>query len=314
MHHALRGGFTALLLALAGQSLAAEGPLPPSPWGPDDTLGALNRLSPEKVLEAAKLITTGKTYALGGVTGRSTPAYAPRSFDITILQPGNGTGTTMGANKATGNDDLLRTWMGIGSQIDGLGHMGSEHVYFNNTHAEDFVTPKGLTKFGTHALPPMVTRGVLLDMTTHFKQDPIAPGTAFNRQEIDAVAKAQGLTLREGDVVLFHTGWAAMATEDPDAFMSGEPGLGLEGARYLAEIGVIAVGSDSWAVEALPFEDPSLVFPVHVELLAKNGIYILESMVTEALARDRAHEFLFVLGQPRFEGAVQAIINPIGIR
>jgi kynurenine formamidase len=155
---------------------------------------------------------------------------------------------------------------------------------------------------------------VLLDMTTHFKQDPIAPGTAFNRQEIDAVAKAQGLTLREGDVVLFHTGWAAMATEDPDAFMSGEPGLGLEGARYLAEIGVIAVGSDSWAVEALPFEDPSLVFPVHVELLAKNGIYILESMVTEALARDRAHEFLFVLGQPRFEGAVQAIINPIGIR
>ena len=314
MHHALRGGFTALLLTLAGQSLAAEGPLPPSPWGPDDTLGALNRLSPEKVLEAAKLITTGKTYALGGVTGRSTPAYAPRSFDITILQPGNGTGTTMGANKATGNDDLLRTWMGIGSQIDGLGHMGSEHVYFNNTHAEDFVTPKGLTKFGTHALPPMVTRGVLLDMTTHFKQDPIAPGTAFNRQEIDAVAKAQGLTLREGDVVLFHTGWAAMATEDPDAFMSGEPGLGLEGARYLAEIGVIAVGSDSWAVEALPFEDPSLVFPVHVELLAKNGIYILESMVTEALARDRAHEFLFVLGQPRFEGAVQAIINPIGLR
>lgn len=314
MNHTLRGGFSAFLLTLAGHGLAADGPLPPSPWGPDDTLGSLNRLSPEKVLEAAKLVTTGKTYALGGVTGRSTPAYAPRTYDITVLQPGDGTGTTMGANKATGNDDLLRTWMGIGSQIDGLGHMGQEHVYYNNTPAEAFVTPKGLTKFGTHALPPMVTRGVLLDMTRQFKQNPIAAGTPFNRAEIDAVAKAQGITLREGDVVLFHTGWAAMAKQDPTAFMSGEPGLGLDGARYLAELGVIAVGSDGWAVEALPFEDPTLAFPVHVELLAKNGIYILESLVTKDLAADAAYEFLFVLGQPRFEGAVQAIINPIGIR
>jgi kynurenine formamidase len=101
---------------------------------------------------------------------------------------------------------------------------------------------------------------------------------------------------------------------DPQAFMAGEPGLGLDGARYLASKGIVAVGSDSWALEVLPAEDPAMLFPVHPELLAKNGIYILENMDTRALADDNADEFLFVLGTPRFVGAVQAVINPVAIR
>jgi len=63
-----------------------------------------------------------------------------------------------------------------------------------------------------------------------------------------------------------------------------------------------------------PFENPNRPFEVHQTLLAKNGVYILENMVTEQLAADRAYEFLFVLGQPKFKGAVQAVINPIAIR
>ena len=301
-------------LALGAAALHAAEDVPASPWGPEDTLGAVNRLSPEKVLEAASLIRTGRTYALGVVTGASTPAYPPREYAITVLQPGVGNGEPMGANRATGNDDLLYTWMGIGSQIDGLGHMGSNHVYYNGLTPPDFVAPTGLTKLGTHAIPPIVTRGVLLDMTAHYDSDPVPPGTAFNRAEIDAVARAQGVELREADVVLFHTGWQALAERDPGAFMAGQPGIGLEGARYLASIGVVAVGADSWGVEAVPHEDPTLAFPVHVELLARNGIYILESMNTAALAADEGWEFLFVLGQPRFEGAVQAVINPVAIR
>ena len=101
---------------------------------------------------------------------------------------------------------------------------------------------------------------------------------------------------------------------DKVAFMAGEPGLGVDGARYLAGLGVVAVGSDSWALEVLPSEDPQLAFPVHPELLAKNGVYILENMDTRELAKDGVHEFMFVLGQPRFVGSVQAVINPVGIR
>jgi len=285
-----------------------------SPHGPDDTLGAINYLSPEKVVAAARLIKTGKTYPLGVPTGPDTPAYGPRTYQATVLQLSDGTGATLGTNKATGNDDLLNVWMGIGSQIDGLGHMGVDHVYYNDTHASEFVTTQGLTKFGIDTLPPIVTRGVLLDMTRHYGKNPLPEGTAFNTKEIEAAARKQGVQLEKGDVVLFHTGWLDVATSDPKRYMSGQPGLGLEGARYLAGLGVVAVGADTWALEALPSEDPQMAFPVHPELLALNGVYILENMDTRALAADGATEFLFVLGQPRFVGAVQAVINPVAIR
>jgi len=306
-----------LLLALAlgaGSHLTADEDWHNSPWGPEDTLGAINRLSPELVLEAASLIRTGKTYALGVETGPDTPAVPPRHFKMTILQPGDGTATPLGENRITGNDDMMITWLGIGSQIDGLGHVGVDHVYYNGFHASDFVTPTGLSKLGTHELPPIVTRGVLLDMTRHFDMDPLPVGKAFNRSEIKAAAEAQDVVLRAGDVVLFHTGWQALATSDPERFMSGEPGLGLDGARYLAELGVVAIGADTWALEVIPHEEPTMAFPVHAELLAKNGIYILENMNTAELAADEGWEFLFVLGQPKFVGAVQTVINPVAIR
>lgn len=286
----------------------------PSQFGAADTLGALNHLTANHVVEAAKLVKSGKTYALGIETGSTSPAYPPRTYSMTILQLSDGTGTPWGTNKATGNDDLMTTWMGIGSQIDGLGHVGIDHVYYNGNHAKDFVKNTGLTKLSTDKIPPIVARGVLLDMARLLGKPILDAGTAFNRDEIDAAAKAQGVSLTKGDVVLFHTGWLNVAEKDGEKFMRGEPGIGVEGAAYLAKLGAVAVGSDSWGVEAMPFETEGEFFPVHQELLAKNGVYILENMDTRALARDEAWEFLFVLGQPRFVGAVQAVINPVAIR
>ena len=115
-------------------------------------------------------------------------------------------------------------------------------------------------------------------------------------------------------MVLIHTGWLAMADTDPKAYLEGEPGLGKEGAEYLASLGVVAVGADSWGTEAVPHEDPEEFFPAHQILLAKHGVYNLENMDTRALARDGATEFFFVLGAARFQGAVQAVINPVAIR
>lgn len=286
----------------------------PSKYGAEDTLGAMNELSEENTKLAASLVKTGKAYALGVETGPTSPAYPPRSYSMTILQLDDGMGKPLGSNKATGNDDLMNIWMGIGSQIDGLGHMGVNHQYYNGHMASEFVTPSGLTKLSIDRLPPVATRGILLDMAKLMNTDIVPAGTAFNKAEIDAAAAAAGLSIQAGDVVLFHTGWLNMMDSDPQAFMAGEPGLGLDGARYLASKGIVAVGSDSWALEVLPAEDPAMLFPVHPELLAKNGIYILENMDTRALAADNADEFLFVLGTPRFVGAVQAVINPVAIR
>mgnify|MGYP001261270906 FL=1 len=310
----LHGILGILLLALVVSQVRAQDPWYPSKYGAQDTLGALNELNPDKTKRAAELVKLGKTYALGVETGPDSPAYSPRTYNVTVLQLDDGMGTPMGSNKATGNDDLMTFWMGIGSQIDGLGHMGENHRYYNGNMARDFVTPTGLTKLSIDKLPPIASRGILLDVAKLMDKAILSEGTAINSAEIKAAAKAAGVTIEAGDVVLFHTGWLNVMESDPDRFMAGEPGLGLDGARYLASLGVAAVGSDTWGLEVLPGENATDFFPVHPELLAKNGVYILENMDTRALAADGATEFLFVLGVPRFVGAVQAVINPVAIR
>lgn len=308
--------FASLIIATAAITLTAcadeaKGWFP-SKHGGEDRLGAMNYLSEAKTAEAAKLIKTGKTFSLGMVTGRSTPAYGPREYDVTVLQLSDGSGTPLGANQATGNDDIVDTSVGIGSQIDGLGHMGIAHRYYNGVPVADFVTTSGLTQFGTHNLPPIATRGILLDMTKSFA-NPVPAGTAFNKAEIDAAAARAGVTITKGDIVLFHTG-TMKASEGETALNPLAPGLGVEGAQYLADIGVVAIGADTWALEVLPFENEARPFDVHLTLLAKNGVYILENMATHDLANDGEGAFFFSLGVPRLEGTVQAIINPTAIR
>lgn len=308
--------------ALLGATACAQTPAPsetessaawfPSKYGDTDRLGAVNNLSPEKTAAAAQLITRGTTFSLGMVTGRDTPAYGPREYDVMVLQLSDGSGTPLGANQATGNDDYIDTFVGIGSQIDGLGHMGINHRYYNGVPVSEFVTTSGLTQFGTHTLPPIATRGILLDMTKSFA-DPVPDGVAFNQAEIDAAADRAGVTIEAGDVVIFHTG-KMKATAEESTLSPTSPGLGVEGAQYLADLGVVAIGADTWALETIPFEDPTRPFDVHLTLLAKNGVYILENMVTDSLAADGEGAFFFTLGVPRLEGTVQAIINPVAIR
>ena len=115
-------------------------------------------------------------------------------------------------------------------------------------------------------------------------------------------------------MVLFYTGWTKLIGKDNKRYNAGEPGLGVEGAKYLASLGVAMVGADTWGLEVLPFEKNAGVFEVHQILLPLNGIYILENMHTEEMVKDKAWEFLFTLGPSRITGAVQAIINPIAIK
>ncbi len=288
-----------------------------SPWGPEDEIGAANRITEQSVLAASKLIKTGKTYNLGIVVGKDTPAFFPRTLSVTVLQPNQIQTQGLGSNGMTYNDDIFMGWLGIGPQIDGLGHIGVKHTYYNGFKDNDFAKTDGLTKLGLEKLPPMVTRGVVLDMAQFYGQDIVKEGTAYTREDIMAAAKAQGVELREGDTVLFHSGWLNLLDgeqKDHKRYVSVEPGLGISGADYLAEIGVVAVGADTWGLEAVPFEKGTDgVFKVHQILIPQNGIYILENMETRELVRDGVKEFMFVLGVSRLKGAVQMIINPTAI-
>ncbi len=317
MLKAMKPAVVALSVAMlmAGAAQAQDKPdWCKSKWGADDEVGAANLITPELVAAATKLVTTGKVYGLGGETNSKTPAFPPRSWATVILQPGQVGGVTLGPTQSSYNDDVYMGWVGTGSQIDGLGHLGVDNVYYNCFKGADFAKPSGLTKLGIEKIPPLVARGIVLDMTAVTGQNPVPEGTAFNKKEIDAALEKQGLEIKKGDVILFYTGWMSLSDSDGARYIKAEPGLGKEGAEYLVGKEPVAIGADTWGLEVLPFEKGSGVFEIHQILLARSGVYILENMDTAELVKDKAWEFMFVESHGRITGGVQAIINPVAIR
>jgi kynurenine formamidase len=305
----LKAGALALVLS-AGASAESFKYESSSNFGPDDTLGAANHLGEAQALAASRLVREGKTYALGMVSSGEVPVWGERKFAIEVV----GIPVSPDSPAISAHDDRLLTHVGIGTQIDGLGHVGIDGVFYNGARSSDFFAPDGLRKLGAEHIPPIVTRGVLLDIAGHLEKTRLDPGKAIGVDLIKAVAKRQGVVIRKGDVVLLHTGWMSMAAIDGKQFIERQPGIDLAAARHLAELGVVAIGSDTGALEVQPSRVASHPYPVHGLLLANYGVYILENIVTRDLAADRAWEFMFVLGQPRFAGSVQAVINPIAIR
>jgi kynurenine formamidase len=303
-----------IILLLLPLYAAADSHCKTSEWGADDQVGAANRITEMSVLEAAKLVKTGKTYSLGLTIDANTPAFAPRSLSLTVVQPNQQEGARPFYNM-TYNDDIFSGWLGIGSQIDGLGHLGENGVYYNCNHAKNFSALGGLTKLGIENVPPIVTRGIVLDIAAHYGVDHLKAGQYFSVEDVKAVEKSQETPIREGDVVLFHTGWTdAMLESDPVAWATAEPGQSEGVAADMASKKVVAVGADTWGVDVIPPQVAERPYQGHVVYLKENGIYILEAMNTGPLVRDGAYEFLFVLGQAKVRGAVQMIINPIAIR
>lgn len=307
-------GFACAISICAGAVFAED--CKPSKWGAEDEIGSANLISPESTLAAAKLIKQGKSTPLGIVIDSSTPAFAPRSLSLQVVQPGQAGGNelTQFGYPAIYNDDVLQTWVGIGSQIDGLGHLGEAGTYYNCLSNTEISQITGLTKLGVHNVPPLVGRAVILDMAKHMGKDFLAAGDHFGEEEIKAAADAQGVTIGKGDIVLFHTGWTEnMLESDPDAWVSGEPGINVSGSRYLASLDVMAVGADTWGIEPVPPAPGDGAFYGHVVLLQQHGIYILETMNTGPVLADGVNEFMFVLGQARIRGTVQMIINPVAL-
>ena len=307
--------FGLVALAAAAAVTAAQQDCEPSKWGETDEIGSANLITADSVLEASSLIKTGQTYSLGVTIDSTTPAFPPRGLALQVVQPHQQQGRAAFPNMAY-NDDLVQTWLGIGSQIDGLGHLGAPGgVYYNCNRAQDFAEITGLTKLGIDKIPPIVARGVVLDMAGHAGVEVMEAGQFFTTADVQAVEKKQGTPIREGDVVLFHTGWTeGMLATDPAAWVAGEPGIAEEVADYLASRNIVAAGADTWGLDVMPPENPERPFQGHVTLLKENGIYILEVMNTGPLVRDGAFEFLFVLGHAKIKGAVQMIINPVAIR
>ncbi|RAJ05104.1 putative cyclase [Chitinophaga skermanii] len=285
----------------------------PSAYGEKDEIGAANLLNNETVLQAIKLVKKGKTFPLAVPVDKHLPAYRHRSFHLYNIQPGEQGGKTLGPNKFSLNDELVTAWTGVGTQLNGIGHIGIDNVYYNGNKAVDFVTVEGVKKLGIEKVPPIVTRGIVLDMTAYYNKPIVPGGTEFTVADIQAVLKKQQLTIRKGDVVLFNTGWLELIGKDNEQFLEVEPGIGMEAAKWLADQGIVAFGGDTWASEVYPNPSSKEEFPINQFMLAKKGIYNLELIDTRALVKEKAWEFLFVLGQPLYIGSTQVNINPVAI-
>ena len=285
----------------------------PSAYGAIDEIGAANLLTPEIVLQAMQLVKKGMAIPLAVPIDKNLPAFRHRSFNLYNIQPGQQAGKTTGSNKFTFNDELVNGWTGVGTQLNGIGHIGIDNIYYNGNKAADFVTVEGVKKLGVEKVPPMVTRGVVLDMTEHYGKKIVPGGTEFTVADIQAVLKKEGITLRKGDVVLFNTGWLELIGKDNKQFLEIEPGIDMDAAKWLADQKIVAFGGDTWASEIYPDKKNGLEFPVNQFMLAKQGIYNLELIDTRPLVRNQVWEFLFVLGQPLYVGSTQVNVNPVAI-
>ena len=283
----------------------------PSRWGADDQRGAANRLTPAKVLETKDLITKGSVYQLGHVYEPGMPMFGTRHYSLRIPQAFK----MAGRNDAVYHDDLVSGELGqIGTQFDGLGHLGIGDLFYNGNRRSEFAQAEGLTKLGIEHVGPIVTRGVLVDVARFKGVDQLQGGYEITAADVTAALARQQVQIRSGDVVVVHTGWGSLWMKDNARYTGSAPGIGVAAAQLLADAEVVIVGADTWGVEVNPNPDSSLSAPVHQLLLARNGIYLHENLITADLARDGVYEFVYMFAPLRLKGATGSPGNPIAVR
>jgi len=153
------------------------------------------------------------------------------------------------------------------------------------------------------------------------KKPCIDKGTVFSAADLQAGLKMYNVTLREGDIVVIHTGWGDLFEQFPAQnalYNSGEPGIGKEAATWLISQKIVAVGTDTWAVEVIPGESPKEAFIVHQMLLTDNGIHIIENVRTDLIAAEAAASnratFFFSMTVPKGVGMTGNFVGIEGIR
>ena len=300
-----------LVVMLVACASVAQDNWYPARWGAQDQRGAANRITPAKVLEARNLIVRGQTYQLGRVYESGMPIFGTRHFSLRIPKVFGPNGT----NQMFYHDELISGELGqVGTQFDGLGHVGIGDLFYNGNRGSEFAKAEGFTKLGIENVGALVTRGLLVDVAAFKGMPMLDGGYEITRADVEGALKRQNVTIRSGDVVLFHTGWGSLWMKDNARFSQNAPGIGLDAARYLVEREIVMAGSDTWAVEVVPNPDASLAFPVHQLFIPRNGIYIFENLATEELARDSAYEFAFIFAPLRLKGATGSPGNPLAIR
>jgi kynurenine formamidase len=245
---------------------------------------------------------------LGRVYGLSHPLETamPQMLDSPSIGVGDrlsievGSFDIPGANTRVFSDKVtLETHSG--THIDAFAHWSTGGRMYGGRTADESYAADGMRALGLENAPPIVTRGVLIDLAASRGADMLSAGTVLHPEDLQAALKRQGVALRSGDAALVRTGWAKL-WDQPKRYMADCPGLSRRSAEWLADQGCVAVGADQWVIDADPPERPEDRRACHEVLLVERGVHIIENLDLEELARDGVSEFLFVAIAPPLKG------------
>lgn len=311
----------ALSTALLAKGVTARPTVGTSPWGPHDEIGRLNlmtaasraavlsRVDPRKVYDLSIDYYTGMPswQAAGDPAYQMWMTHTPRG---NIVSDPMRVGRKMNEHVSyTGT--AISMYVHMGTHIDALSHFGLGGKIYNGFSADEHLGDRGWNRAGAEKLPPIVARGVMIDVAAGKGVEALPDGYRVTRKDLTQALSRQRVALREGDVVLIRTG-RMKKLADAKAYMTDAPGLGLDAAKYLVEQGrAMVVGADNLSFESFPSEVSDDYVPVHTYLLARQGVPIMELVNLEELARDRVYEMAFVGGSLKLRGADAAPLRPV---
>ena len=266
-------------------------------WGPDDEVGTVNYISPQKIVEAAGLVRKGKVFSLAlplDGNGPMTGAYGRVNPIHVMLQDGGdvASGSQDHFPELRYTDDAVYLVLQCATQWDALAHIYHEGKMYNG-YGTEAVNSLGANKNSiTNVKDKMVSRGVLLDIAHLKGKRWLDVSEPIGKDELEAAAEKEGVEVGEGDIVLVRTGRLGLVRERGswgDEYSGGPaPGLAISASEFLCERKVAAVATDTWGIEVLPNETPDVFQPLHIILLVNAGIHIGEMFDLEDLAADCA--------------------------
>jgi kynurenine formamidase len=300
----------------------------PSPFGPNDQTGATNRVTPAVTKAAAAEIQTGVVTSMANDLVDGIPLFGTRFSKTVLTSFATLPGAEFGNNKLSYMEDTYLSQSHVGTHIDGIGHIGVQDCYYNQTPMGKYVTQNYLKKFGIENIKTFATRGVIIDAVKVFqaagklkanaacKTPCLDAGTLITEADLQAGLKMYNVTLREADAVFINTGWGDLFKQWPAqnaAYNKGEPGISESAALWLVSQKVVAVGADTWAVEVVPGEREDIAFPVHKTLITDNGIHIIENVRTDLISAAAASSgratFFLSMTVPKAVGLTGTFVN-----
>jgi kynurenine formamidase len=213
------------------------------------------------------------------------------------------------------NSELLSGTMHTGTHIDALSHVtcGGDSHWFGGKRAAEATGDFGPFSDDAAAIPPIVARGVLVDVAAAKGVSVLAAAEPIGPDDIDEALRRQRTELRAGDVVLVRTGYLSVWPDRAKMAAHNGAGLTVDAARAIADAGAVVIGADNESLEQEPSSVEGSPLPVHVELLVERGVYIMELVLLEDLARDEVYEFAFVCLPLKVRGATGSMVRPVAI-